>query len=270
MFLYINVFQVASEELKSSRLFLKLLEAVLRAGNRMNVGTNRGEARAFKLDTLLKLVDVKGTDGKTTLLHFVVQEIIRSEGTGSGTKIESNATFNEGVFKKQGLQIVSGLSRELSHVKKAAGMDADVLSGYVSKLEMGLQNIRSEGNETQDMQGNFYGSMRLFVKEAETELKRIKIDEQKAMASVKDVTEYFHGDTVKEGVHPLRIFMIVRDFLGILDHVCKEVGQMQDRIMVGSARSFRVPTSAPLPVMTRYNTRHSSSSDEESSYSSPR
>ena len=46
----------------------------------MNVGTFRGGAQAFKLDTLLKLSDVKGTDGKTTLLHFVVQEIIRSEG----------------------------------------------------------------------------------------------------------------------------------------------------------------------------------------------
>ncbi|KAD3640877.1 hypothetical protein E3N88_30100 [Mikania micrantha] len=262
--------EVASEELKNSRLFLKLLEAVLRTGNRMNVGTNRGEARAFKLDTLLKLVDVKGTDGKTTLLHFVVQEIIRSEGTDSNAKIESNPTFNEGVFKKQGLQIVSGLSRELNHVKKAAGMDSDVLSGYVSKLETGLQKIRSEADESHEFKGNFYGSMRLFVKEAETELQKIKIDEQKAMASVKDVTEYFHGDTVKEGVYPLRIFMIVRDFLGILDHVCKEVGQMQDRIMVGSARSFRVPTSAPLPVVMRYKTRHSSSSDEESSYSSPR
>ncbi|MFS8033165.1 putative formin, FH2 domain-containing protein [Helianthus anomalus] len=265
--------EVASEELKSSRLFLKLLEAVLRAGNRMNVGTNRGEATAFKLDTLLKLVDVKGTDGRTTLLHFVVQEIIRSEGADTNTKFESNPTFNEAIFKKQGLQIVSGLSRELSHVKKAAGMDADVLRGYVSKLELGLQKIRSEGDElhdTESTRGNFYGSMRLFVKEAETELQRIKMDEQKALASVKDVTEYFHGDTVKEGVYPLRIFMIVRDFLGILDHVCKEVGQMQDRIMGGSATSFRVQTRAPLPVVTRYKTRHSSSSDEESSYSSPR
>ncbi|KAJ0027939.1 hypothetical protein Pint_36000 [Pistacia integerrima] len=52
----------------------------------MNVGTNRSDAHAFKLDTLLKLVDVKGVDGKTTLLHFVVQEIIRTEGAHlSGT-----------------------------------------------------------------------------------------------------------------------------------------------------------------------------------------
>lgn len=59
---------------------MKLLEAVLKTGNRMNVGTIRGGAEAFKLDALLKLADVKGTDGKTTLLHFVVQEMVRSEG----------------------------------------------------------------------------------------------------------------------------------------------------------------------------------------------
>ncbi|KAI3665655.1 hypothetical protein L6452_44285 [Arctium lappa] len=264
--------EAASEELKSSRLFLKLLEAVLLTGNRMNVGTNRGEATAFKLDTLLKLVDIKGTDGKTTLLHFVVQEIIRSEGTDSDAKTKNlpmNPTFNEGAFKKQGLQIVGGLSRELGHVKKAAGMDSDVLSGYVAKLEMGIQKIRSVGQETPEIQGNFFRSMRIFLKEAEIEIAKIKIDERKALASVQEVTAYFHGDTAKEGAYPLRIFTIVRDFLGILDRVCKEVGQMQDRIMVGSARSFRAPTGAPLLAVSRYNMRHSSSSDEESSYSSP-
>jgi hypothetical protein len=44
--------------LNYSRLFPKLLEAVLRTGNRMNVGTNRGDAKAFRLDTLLKPVDI--------------------------------------------------------------------------------------------------------------------------------------------------------------------------------------------------------------------
>jgi hypothetical protein len=49
--------QVACQELRNNRLFLKLLE-VLKTGNRMNVGTFRGGAQAFKLDTLLKLSDV--------------------------------------------------------------------------------------------------------------------------------------------------------------------------------------------------------------------
>ncbi|KAG5596921.1 hypothetical protein H5410_038153 [Solanum commersonii] len=38
--------EVASKELRNSRLFLKLLEAVLKTGNSMNDG-----AQAFKLDT---------------------------------------------------------------------------------------------------------------------------------------------------------------------------------------------------------------------------
>ncbi|KAA8522601.1 hypothetical protein F0562_013038 [Nyssa sinensis] len=263
--------EAACEELKNSRLFLKLLEAVLRTGNRMNIGTNRGEATAFKLDTLLKLVDIKATDGKTTLLHFVVQEIIRSEGAGSDPTTENlpnkmNAKVREEDFKKQGLQVVAGLSRELSNVKKAAGMDSDVLSSYLSKLEMGLEKVRLVLQfEKLNMQGKFFESMKMFLKEAEEEIIRIKADERKALSLVKEVTEYFHGNAAKEEAHPFRIFMIVRDFLSILDHVCKEVGQMQDKTMVGSARSFRIPATASLPVLNRYNVRQDRSSDEESS-----
>lgn len=116
--------------------------------------------------------------------------------------------------------------------------------------------------------GNFFESMKMFIKEAEIEIAKIKIDERKALVSVKNVTEYFHGDTSREGAQPFRIFMIVRDFLGILDHVCKEVEQMQERTTVGSARSFRIPSTASLPVLNRYHVPHCISSDEESSYSS--
>ncbi|KAJ7944515.1 Formin-like protein [Quillaja saponaria] len=259
--------EAASEELKNSRLFLKLLEAVLRTGNRMNVGTNRGDAKAFKLDTLLKLVDIKGTDGKTTLLHFVVQEIIRSEGAGSDSANGNmHPNMKEDEFKKQGLQVVAGLSRDLGNVKKAAAMDSDVLSSYLSKLEMGLDKVRLVLQyEDPDTQGNFFNSIKQFLREAEEEIVRIKADERKTLFLVKEVTEYFHGNAAKEEAHPFRIFMIVRDFLTILDQVCKEVGKMQDRTMVGSARSFRIAASASLPVLNRYNMRQDISSDEESS-----
>ncbi|KAG5241527.1 formin protein [Salix suchowensis] len=260
----------ASKELKNSRLFLKLLEAVLRTGNRMNVGTNRGDAKAFKLDTLLKLVDIKGTDGKTTLLHFVVQEIIRSEGASTDSKNvnlqDSTLSKMEDDFGKQGLQVVTGLSRDLSNVRKAAGMDSDVLSSYVSKLAMGLEKVRLVLQyDKPDIQGKFFHSMKLFLRGADEEISRIKSDERNALTQVKEVTQYFHGDTAKEEAHPFRIFVIVRDFLNVLDHVCKEVGKMQDRTMVGSARSFRISATASLPVLNRYNVRQDRSSDEESS-----
>jgi len=39
----------------------------------------------FKLDTLLKLADVKGTDRKTSLLHFVLQQLLKEENASVGT-----------------------------------------------------------------------------------------------------------------------------------------------------------------------------------------
>ena len=141
---------MACQELTKSRLFLKLLEAVLKTGNRMNVGTFRGGAQAFKLDTLLKLSDVKGTDGKTTLLHFVVLEIIRSEGVRAtraakeqSTSVSSLDTNNvtddnkektEDGYKQLGLKVVSNLGDELQNVKKAAILDADQLAMSVASL----------------------------------------------------------------------------------------------------------------------------------------
>ncbi|KAL0692102.1 hypothetical protein Bca4012_059282 [Brassica carinata] len=269
-----NSFQTleeASLELKASRLFLKLLEAVLMTGNRMNVGTNRGEAKAFKLDTLLKLVDIKGVDGKTTLLHFVVQEITKSEVTTT-TIDETTLHGNKDGFRKQGLQVVAGLSRDLVNVKKSAGMDSDVLSGYVTKLETGLDKLRAFLKTSTP--GKFFDSMKTFLKDAEEEIRKIKGEERKAMSMVKEVTEYFHGDAAKEEAHPLRIFMVVRDFLGVLDNVCKEVKTMQEMSTTmgsASARSFRISATASLPVLHRYKPRQeedTSSDDDHSSSNS--
>ncbi|XP_068656416.1 LOW QUALITY PROTEIN: formin-like protein 8 [Aristolochia californica] len=260
--------EVACEELKNSRLFLKLLEAVLRTGNRMNVGTYRGEAKAFKLDTLLKLVDVKGTDGKTTLLHFVVQEIIRSESSGPENNVEGQKQpqpkLKVDEFKKQGLQVVAGLGRELGNVKKAAGMDSDVLNSYVSKLEMGLDKIKVFLSQVRlSSQGRFFEAMGSFVKAAEDEILKVKGEESKTLHHVKAITEYFHGDAAKEEAHPFRIFMVVRDFLAVLDQVCKEVGSLHEHAMVGAAKSFQISASASLPVLDKYSKKLEESSDED-------
>ncbi|KAM1309732.1 hypothetical protein ACFX13_006549 [Malus domestica] len=169
-------------------MFLKLLEAVLKTGNRMNVGTNHGDAQAFKLDTLLKLVEVKGADGKTTLLHFIVQEIIRTECARlNGGNQTSNPTLSDDVkCRRLGLQVVSALSSDLSNVKKAAVMDSDVLSSDVSKLSKGISNIAEvvQLNETtvsDDSSRKFSESMNMFMKLAENEIIRLQAQESVAL-----------------------------------------------------------------------------------------
>lgn len=237
--------EAACTELRKSRLFHKLLEAVLKTGNRMNDGTFRGGAQAFKLDTLLKLSDVKGIDGKTTLLHFVVQEIIRSEGLraarardrGSVSSIKSDdlpedqSQDAEEYYRSTGLQVVSGLSSELENVKKAAILDADSLTGTVSKLGHGLKQswdfLNSEMKNVDD--GNqFHQTLKSFVQNAELDVKWLFEEEKRIMALVKSTGDYFHGNAGKD--EGLRLFVIVRDFLIILDKVCIEVKNAQIKL----------------------------------------
>ncbi|XP_059305075.1 formin-like protein 1 [Lycium ferocissimum] len=265
--------EAACEELRSNRMFLKLLEAVLKTGNRMNVGTNRGDAHAFKLDTLLKLVDVKGADGKTTLLHFVVQEIIRSEGARlSGG--DQDQQQDDAKCRKLGLQVVSNLSSELINVKKAAAMDSEVLRSEALKLSKGIGNIAEVVRSIEAVGLNdhnierFSESMRRFMKMSEEEIIRLQALESVAMSLVKEITEYFHGNSAREEAHPFRIFMVVRDFLMVLDRVCKEVGTINERTIVSSAHKFPVPVNPNLqPAVSGLTARwqHSSSDDDSSS-----
>ncbi|CAL5192852.1 unnamed protein product [Lathyrus oleraceus] len=267
--------EAACEELRNCRMFLKLLEAVLKTGNRMNVGTNRGDAEAYKLDTLLKLADVKGADGKTTLLHFVVQEVIRTEGARlSSTNQTTNSTLTDDVkCRRLGLQVVSNLSCELSNVKRAATMDSKLLSSDVSKLSKGATNIaeivqlikKAGSDETSQ---KFTESMNNFVRMAEEEIMKLQAQETVALTIVKEVTEYFHGNLSKEEAHPLRIFLVVRDFIAVLDSVCKEVGMINERTTVSSAHKFPVPVNPmlPQPLPGLHERKHcSNSSDDESS-----
>lgn len=72
--------QYGCDELKNSRKFVKILEAVLVVGNYLNGDTSKGDAKGFKLDALLKLVDVKACNKQISLLHFVIAELLKVDG----------------------------------------------------------------------------------------------------------------------------------------------------------------------------------------------
>lgn len=205
----------------------------------MNVGTIRGGARAFKLDTLLKLADVKGTDGKTTLLHFVVQEMIRTEGIRMSDSIMGQIDRNtksrtveetEDNYRRMGLDLVAGLSTEICNVKRTASIDLDVIATSVSNLSDGMSKLQQLINKilqhdaTND---SFVHAMKTFLNHAENNLKELQAEENKVLLSVRQITEYYHGDVSKEEANPLRIFVIVRDFLGMLDQVCRELKSLK-------------------------------------------
>ncbi|XP_074296933.1 formin-like protein 5 [Silene latifolia] len=234
-------FEVASNELKQSRLFLKLLEAVLKTGNRMNDGTYRGGAQAFKLDTLLKLADVKGMDGKTTLLHFVVQEIIRAEGLKAIRSAKENESISSlksddfvedsdvdetTQYQTLGLEIISQISSELENVKKAAMIDADGLTMSVYKLGQSLTKIKNFVNnemDTSEEETGFYKMLVSFRDHSEDEVQWLVKEEQRISELVRKTADYFHGNAGRE--EGLRLFSVVRDFLLMLDKICAQLKQ---------------------------------------------
>uniref|UniRef100_A0A1J3FMH3 Formin-like protein n=1 Tax=Noccaea caerulescens TaxID=107243 RepID=A0A1J3FMH3_NOCCA len=260
--------EVACQELRGSRLFLKLLEAVLKTGNRMNDGTFRGGAQAFKLDTLLKLADVKGTDGKTTLLHFVVQEIIRTEGMRAARTIRESQSFSsvktedlmaeetteemEENYRNLGLQKVSGLGSELEHVRKSANIDADSLTGTVLKMGHSLSKARDFVNSEMKSSGEesgFREALEDFIQNAEGSIMSILGEEKRIMALVKSTGDYFHGKAGKD--EGLRLFVIVRDFLIILDKSCKEVREARGRpVRMARKQGSTASASSETPRQT--------------------
>jgi hypothetical protein len=263
---------VACHELRNSRLFKKLLEAVLKTGNRMNDGTFRGGAQAFKLDTLLKLADVKGVDGKTTLLHFVVQEIIRSEGVRAvrAAKEQSNSSMSSVIsedltedvsddtehYKQLGLDVVSSLGDDLQNVRKAACLDSDALTISVASLGHKLvkaNEFLNTGMKSLDEDSGFQHKLVQFIEQSQVRVTHLLEEEKKLRALVRATVDYFHGSTGKD--EGLRLFVVVRDFLGILDKVCREVKEA-----AAKAASNKKPSAAGSGSRGRQQPSQSSTS----------
>ncbi|XP_061364333.1 formin-like protein 8 [Gastrolobium bilobum] len=215
----LQTLELGCKELKSQGLFVKLLEAVLKAGNRMNAGTTRGNAQAFNLASLRKLSDVKSTNGKTTLLHFVVEEVVRSEGkcvvlnrnsslsrsssrsSNSSGNHENSATSNElreREYTTLGLPLVGGISSEFSNVKKAAHIDYNSLVGSISVLLTRLGEIQElvsrcgNGGE-----GSFVKEMDQFLRNAEEELKLVREKQTLVLQLINRTTQYYQGGASK-------------------------------------------------------------------------
>lgn len=215
-------------ELRSGGVFFKLLEAILKAGNRLNAGTNWGNAQGFNLTALRRLSDVKSADGKTTLLHFVVEQVVRSEGKRKGEERESLML---------GLPAVESLKTEFGNVKRAARVDYEGLIGTCEAVAARVGEIkRVIGGET----GRFAAEMREFLEGCEEEVSVVREEERRVIELVRKTNAYYQ--TGVKGGNPLQLFVMVKDFLDNVDRVC---GEMRKKLENGRGGSS--PPLSPTP-----------------------
>ncbi|KAF8667078.1 hypothetical protein HU200_053257 [Digitaria exilis] len=235
----------ACQEMRSSRLFHKVVEAVMNFGNFMSINAGSPSSHCLEPNTVLKIVDVKGADGKAALVQFVVQEILKPEGHDA----KCSMVQGDAGCRKHGLEVVSKLAAELSNTKKAASIDIVMLSRSVSDLGMGLGKVHDVMRlnsmvTSADSARRFHNSMSTFLKQAEEEILKLQSQESLCLSSVKEMAEYFHGDSVKDEARMLRVFAGVREFLAMLDRICKEAGEISDNSWVGSTTASW--TAAPM------------------------
>ncbi|KAL1218759.1 Formin-like protein 7 [Cardamine amara subsp. amara] len=267
----LQTLESACNELRARGLFMKLLEAILKAGNRMNAGTARGNAQAFNLTALRKLSDVKSVDGKTTLLNFVVEEVVRSEGKraamnknmmsndNAGENADASREEQEIEFIKLGLPIIGGLSSEFTNVKKAAGIDYDSFVATTLALGTRVKETKRLLDQSKGKEDGCLTKLRSFFESAEEELTVITEEQLRIMELVKRTTNYYQAGALKER-NLFQLFVIIRDFLGMVDNACSEIArnqrkQQQQRpaaaTVAGASTSTAETTAAAAPAPQR-------------------
>ncbi|KAL8230644.1 hypothetical protein R6Q57_000422 [Mikania cordata] len=282
----LQTLELGCKELRAPGIFRKLLEAILKAGNRMNAGTARGNAKGFNLSSLRKLSHVKSIDGETTLLEFVVEQVVRAEGKrcvinrnnqeiqdsksdqDSDTMTAKEARDNQ--YLMLGLPVLRGINRCFSNVKEAAVIDYDSLMSISLSLTGQVSEIRELVTQCgTGGRGGFVKEMKEFLEECEDELKVVREEQTRVMQVVKKTSEFYQiGSSKDKGGHPLQIFGFVKDFLDMVDQVCVDLNrkvQKKNVKNVGPSSSASPSTRTHLMVqnMQLYFKPENSSDSED-------
>ena len=227
----------ASACLRKSNLFVKVLQGILVVGNHLNTGSYRGAASGFRLDMLLRLKDFKAIDRKTSLLHFVYQEIRKTDAE------------------------IENLSTELETVRKAAALSIETTSANLEKMKSGLKSVKDEilhaaGVLSEEVHASFYAKMAPFSEEMDENLAKASEMSLNALAAVKDVTE-FYGEPFKSD-NPTYVLRIVSEFLSIFDKLRDTIkaeeaaAALKERLEKArkEQKAFKLKLKPPSPVRT--------------------
>ncbi|XP_028784091.1 formin-like protein 8 [Neltuma alba] len=233
----LGTLEMACKELRTSGLFRKLLEAILKAGNRMNAGTSRGNAQGFNLNSLSKLSEVKSTDGKTSLLRFIVEQVVQSEGRREATYQKQNPTPGDidREYLTLGLPVLGELGDELSEVRKAANIEHHSFISVCSTLHAHVTEIRQIMTCCNNGErGGFIKEMKGFLEDCEEELKVVKEEQERIMELVKKTNEYYLAGGAKDSMsNPFQLFVIVKDFVSMVDQACLQLKKKLEKKNVG-------------------------------------
>ncbi|KAF4803835.1 formin like 1 [Turdus rufiventris] len=157
----LNAIIAASMSLKSSNKLRHILEIVLAFGNYMN-SSKRGAAYGFRLQSLDALLEMKSTDRKQTLLHYLVRVIMEK--------------YPE----------LTGFHTELHFLDKAGTVSLDGVLQDVRSLQQGMELTRREFMRQDDSP-----VLKDFLKVNSEVMEKLQADSKTAKEAYESAVEYF-------------------------------------------------------------------------------
>ncbi|XP_065507014.1 formin-like protein 1 [Caloenas nicobarica] len=157
----LNAIIAASMSLKASSKLRNILEIVLAFGNYMN-SSKRGAAYGFRLQSLDALLEMKSTDRKQTLLHYLVRVITEK--------------YPE----------LTGFHTELHFLDKAGAVSLDGVLQDVRSLQQGMELTRREFMRQDDSP-----VLKEFLKVNSEVMEKLQADSKTAKEAYESAVEYF-------------------------------------------------------------------------------
>ena len=140
------------------------------------------------------------------------------------------------------------LSNEFNNVKKAARIEHDTFINTCSSFASRVVEIQQLVTRCASSErGSFLKEMKGFLEDCEEELKLVREKRNRTMELVKRTTEYYQARGSKEKwAHPLQLFVIVKEFLGMVDRVCADISRNLQKKNGTTSAASSPPLSPPI------------------------
>ncbi|PNI14418.1 FMNL1 isoform 5, partial [Pan troglodytes] len=189
----LNAIIAASMSIKSSDKLRQILEIVLAFGNYMN-SSKRGAAYGFRLQSLDALLEMKSTDRKQTLLHYLVKVIAEKYPQ------------------------LTGFHSDLHFLDKAGSVSLDSVLADVRSLQRGLELTQREFVRQDDCM-----VLKEFLRANSPTMDKLLADSKTAQEAFESVVEYF-GENPKT-TSPGLFFSLFSRFIKAYKKAEQEVEQ---------------------------------------------
>jgi len=165
----IDIVFTGCNQLKNSTKFVKILEIVLAVGNYINGSTGRGGAWGFKLNSLLKMLDVRNSN-RITLMHYVANLV------------------------EQQYPECKELSSDLTSIEGASRENIQMIEGDLNRLRNALAVVDTLSKHPDAPDDSFKASLLKFFEPATQYLDQVRAKIETLKSQYKKVVEYFSED----------------------------------------------------------------------------